>query len=359
MEVFLPMRFRPSLLLFATLGGLLTATPVARANKIVLVAGGTEERTGVPAQQAQLREPFGVDFDRGGNLFIVEMASGNRLLRVDAQGLLYHVAGLPAAGDAGDGGPALAVQFNGPHNLAVLPDGNVLVADTWNGRVRQIDFATGRVTSLTGYGVPSVKAKANGPYCIALDFSGTRLFIADLRRVQMLDLKTNKLSLIAGNGAKGIPADGSLAANSPLVDPRAVAADRKGNIYILERNGNALRVVAPDGKIRTVVNASGKKGATGDGGDALQATMNGPKHLCIDLEDHVIIADAENNLIRTYVPTTGKILRIAGSGKKGAAGLGGAPELCELSRPHGVAVRTDGILFITDSYNNRILKIVP
>lgn len=353
------MRLRPSLLLSAALGGLLIATSVARANRIILVAGGIEDRPGIPAQQARLQEPFGVDFDRSGNLFIVEMASGNRLLRVDAQGLLTHVAGLPTSGDAGDGGPALAAQFNGPHNLAVLPDGNVLIGDTWNGRVRRIDFATGRVTSLPGYGVPTAQARANGPYCIALDFTGTRLFIADLRRIQLLDLKTNQLSLIAGNGKKGIPADGALAVDAPLVDPRAVAVDRKGNVYILERNGHALRVVGTDGKIRTVVNASGKKGATGDGGDALQATMNGPKHLCIDLEDRVIIADAENNLVRKYDPTTGKILRVAGTGKKGAAGLGGAPELCELSRPHGVTVRADGTLFITDSYNNRILKLVP
>ncbi len=359
MEVFLPMRFLPSLLLFAALVGLLTATPVARANKIVLVAGGAEDRTEIPAQHARLKEPFGVDFDRSGNLFIVEMASGNRLLRVDAKSLLTHVAGLSQAGDAGDGGPALMGKFNGPHNLAVLPDGNVLIADTWNGRVRRIDVTSGQVTSVPGYGVPPAQARANGPYCIALDFTGTRLFIADLRRIQTLDLKTSKLSLIAGNGEKGIPADGSVAVDAPLVDPRAVAVDRKGNVYILERNGHALRVVTPDGKIRTVVNVSGKKGATGDGGDASQATMNGPKHLCIDLEDHVIIADAENSLVRKYVPATGKILRIAGTGKKGAAGLGGAPEQCELSRPHGVTVRADGALFITDSYNDRILKIVP
>jgi DNA-binding beta-propeller fold protein YncE len=348
-----------SLLLFATLGGLLIATPFTRANQIVLVAGGADDRTEIPAQHARLKEPFGVDFDHNGNLFIVEMASGNRLLRVDAKGLLTHVAGLPKAGDAGDGGPALTAQFNGPHNLAVLPDGGVLIADTWNGRVRRVDVTSGRVTSLAGYGVPPAQARANGPYCIALDFTGTRLFIADLRRVQALDLKTHRLSLVAGNGTKGIPADGALATESPLVDPRAVAIDRRGHIYILERNGHALRVVTPDGKIRTVVNASGKKGSTGDGGDALLATLNGPKHLCIDLDDNVIIADAENNLVRKYVPTTGKILRVAGTGKKGAAGLGGAPELCELSRPHGVTVRADGTLFITDSYNDRILKIVP
>lgn len=328
------------------------------AEKIVLVAGGTEDRVGAPALQAKLREPFGVDFDRAGNLFIIEMAAGNRLLRVDAQGTLTHVAGLPATGDAGDGGAALAAQFNGPHNLAVLPDGNVILADTWNGRVRHVDVAAGRVTTVPGYGVPAAQGKANGPYCITLDFAGTQLFIADLRRVQALDLKTGKLRLVAGNGEKGIPVDGARATEAPLVDPRAAAVDRRGNVYILERNGHALRVVSPDGRIRTVVNASGKKGATGDGGDALLATLSGPKHLCVDLDDTILIADAENHLVRRYVPATGKILRVAGTGKKGATGLGGPPAHCELARPHGVTVRADGTLFITDSYNDRILKIV-
>ena len=344
----------PALLLLSAL----VCAPALHAEKIILVAGGSADRVGLPAAQAKVKEPFGVEFDRAGNLFIVEMAAGNRLLRVDAQGTLTHVAGLPTAGDAGDGGPALAAQFNGPHNLAVLPNGNVLIADTWNGRVRQVDVAAGRVTTVPGYGVPAAQGKANGPYCIALDFTGTQLFIADLRRVQALDLKTGKLRLVAGNGEKGIPVDGARATEAPLVDPRAAAVDRRGNVYILERNGHALRVVTPDGKIRTVVNAAGKKGATGDGGDALLATMSGPKHLCVDLDDTILIADAENHLVRRYVPATGKILRVAGTGKKGTAGLGGPPEQCELARPHGVTVHADGTLYITDSYNDRILKIV-
>jgi sugar lactone lactonase YvrE len=177
--------------------------------------------------------------------------------------------------------------------------------------------------------------------------------------VHALDLKTGTSRVVAGNGAKGVPRDGALALEAPLVDPRAAAIDRKGNLYILERNGHALRVVTPDGKIRTVVNAAGQKGAAGDGGDALAATMNGPKHLCLDRDDNVLIADAENNLIRKYIPATGKILRVAGTGKVGAAGLDGSPEQCELHRPHGVTVHRDGTLYITDSYNNRVLKIVP
>jgi sugar lactone lactonase YvrE len=337
---------------------LITAAAL-RAERIVLVAGGTEDRTGIPAVRAALKEPFGVDFGPTGDLFIIEMAAGNRLLRVDAHGLLTHVAGQPIAGDSGDGGPALAAQFHGPHNLAALPGGDVLISDTWNGRVRRVDLARNTVTSLPGFSVPAAQARASGPYCITLDFSGTQLYIADLRRVHAIDVRTGSARVVAGNGQKGIPPDGAIATEAPLADPRAVAVDRQGNVYILERGGHALRVVDREGRIRTVVNASGKKGGDGDGGDALAATMNGPKHLCIDRDDSVIIADAENNLIRRYVPQTGKIQRVAGTGKKGSAGLDGPPTHCELARPHGVTVHRDGTLFITDSYNNRILKIVP
>lgn len=352
---------RPSLPLSVSLSLLLTLTcsaalaPSLHAAKIVLVAGGS-----AAAPAAQLREPFGVEFNAAGDAFVIEMAQGNRLLRLDAKtGALTQVAGQSTPGDSGDGGPALRAQFNGPHNLAVHPDGRVFISDTWNGRIRVYDPATALVTSLAGYGVPAAEGRARGPYCVALNPAATHLYIADLRRIQALDLATGKLTVVAGNGEKGIPADGSLATAAPLVDPRAVAVDRHGHVYILERNGHALRVVTPDGRIRTVVNVSGKKGATGDGGDARDATLNGPKHLCLDHDDSVLIADAENNLIRRYVPATGKILRVAGTGKKGATRLNSPPDQAELARPHGVTVHRDGTLFITDSYNDRILKIVP
>jgi DNA-binding beta-propeller fold protein YncE len=343
----------------AGLAFILFAASQAFADRIVLFAGGGTSGLPAPAKDALLREPFGTEFDEKGNAWIVEMVSGNRLLKVSAEGILTHVAGRPESGFSGDGGPGLEAQFHGPHNLVVLRGGRILVGDTWNGRVREVDASTAKVGTLPGFDVPVARAKGAGPYCITADPSGAKLYIADLTQVWELDIKSGVSRRIAGNGKKGIPQDGSLAVEAPLVDPRAVAPDKLGNLYILERGGHALRVVDKDGRIRTVVNASGKGGSHGDGGPALEAALNGPKHLCVDRDDSVLIADAENNLVRRYVPRTGRLERVAGTGKKGASGLGGAPTACELARPHGVTVHpATGELYITDSYNNRVLKIV-
>src|SRR5262245_7110470 len=343
---------------------LCAAAGLARADRLVVVAGGSGPEGG-PATQAKLQAPFGVDFDKAGNMYLVELAGG-RVLRVDDKGTLTRVAGTGQKGDKGDGGPGLKAEFNGMHSLALAPDGTVYLADTWNNRVRKFDPKTGVVSAFAGTGEkgyggdggPALQAKFGGIYCVALDPRAERLYLADLdnRRIRAIDLKTGTVSTVAGNGQRGVPEDGAEAAKAPLVDPRAVAADAKGNVYVLERSGNALRVVDSRGKIRTVV-GTGQKGSSGDGGDARQATLNGPKHLCIDRDGSVLIADTENHVIRRYLPAEGKIVRVAGSGKKGTAGLDGPPEQAELNQPHGVYVHPSGAIYITDSSNNRVLKI--
>lgn len=307
---------------------------------------------------SELKEPFGCDFDKAGHLWIIEMISGNRLFEINTDGAATLRTGQLEPGFSGDNGPALTAKFNGPHSIVITHAGKILIADTWNGVVREFDPDKQFVRTLPGYRAPKGKERAHGPYCITLSPDGATLHIADLKQVIALDLASNIAKVVAGNGEKGVPKDGDLAIHAPLVDPRAAAMDSKGNLYILERNGHALRVVDPAGRIRTVVNASGKKGAYGDGGPAIEATMNGPKHLCIDRDDSVLIADAENHLIRRYLPITGKIERVAGSGKKGSNGVGSDPKSCELARPHGVTIEpSTGNLFITDTYNHRILRI--
>jgi sugar lactone lactonase YvrE len=252
------------------------------------------------------------------------------------------------------------------HSLVLGQDNSLYLADTWNNRIRKLDLKTGKIAAFAGTGDkgfagdggPGAKAKFGGVYCICLDPKGEQMYVADLdnRRIRGIDMKTGMVRTVAGNGKKGVPEDGAEAVNAPLFDPRAVAADDKGNVYVLERGGHALRVVDREGKIRTVV-GTGKAGATGDGGDAKLATLNGPKHLCIDRDSGVLIADTENHLIRKYLPGEGKIIRIAGNGKKGSAGLDGPAQDVQLNQPHGVYLHASGDLYISDSSNNRVLRI--
>ncbi len=340
---------------------------VVSSPRLVLVAGGGTGPDGSPAAQAELRTPFGVDFDKSGNLYIVEF-TGHRLRKVNSRGVISTIAGTGEKGSRGDGGPARDAKFNSMHSLAIAPDGDVYLADTWNNRVRKIEARSGLITTLAGTGEkgysgdggPAAQARFGGVYSIALDAAARHLYIADLdnRRIRKIDLHTQIVTTVAGNGKRGVPKDGAAAVESPLVDPRAVAVDQHGNIYILERSGHALRVVDAKGKIRTLV-GTGKAGSSGDGGEARQATLNGPKHLCIDRNGDVIIADTANHLIRRYEVASGKIFRVAGTGKRGRGAPGASPEQTDLDEPHGVAVDSNGILYIADSNNHRILKVAP
>jgi DNA-binding beta-propeller fold protein YncE len=328
--------------------------PAGTAGRAVLVAG------------LGLREPFGVDFDASGRAYVVEMA-GNRVSRIEADGRLTVVAGTGEEGTGCEEGPGDRVAFNGPHHLSFGPDGGLYVADTWNNCVRRIDLATRFVSRVAGTGEkafagdggPARAAAFNGIFSIA--FHGSSLYVCDLgnRRVRRVDLVTGLVTTVAGNGAKGAPLDGEAAVAQPLVDPRAVAVDSRGFLYIAERGGHALRVVDPAGRVRTVA-GTGEKGFAGDDGPARAARFDGPKHLFVEATDDVLITDTENHAIRRYSPKGDTIRRVLGTGRAGAAGLGGPATGLELDRPHGAVVHPrTGELWVSDSDNHRVVKIVP
>jgi len=329
-----------------------TALAAAAGPRVHLVAG------------EGLFEPFAVDFDRSGRMFVAEMG-GSRISLVDRRGRVRPFAGTGEKGLAGDGGPARQARLNGPHHLLMGPDGALYVADTWNNAVRRIDLRSGVISRVAGTGrrgfggdgASALDADFNGVFAIA--FRGRVLYVCDTgnRRIRAVDLDTGLVTTAAGTGERGVPADGEEARLQPLVDPRAIAFDSQGRLYILERGGHALRVVEADGRIHTVA-GTGQAGFSGDGGPALKATMRGPKHISVDADDSVLIVDTENHVIRRYAPRDGTLSRVAGTGQAGAAGVGGPPERCELNRPHGVLrhPRT-GRLYIADSDNHRVIRV--
>jgi len=310
-----------------------------------------------------LVEPFAVAFDGSGTAYVAEMAG--RILAVDSKGALRLLAGKLDKGLSGDDGPGTSALLNGPHHLLVGPDGLLYVADTFNNCVRRIDPKTGVITRFAGTGEkgfggdggPAREARFSGVFSIA--FRGNGLYVCDLgnRRVRAVDLATGRISTVAGNGDTGVPRDGEPALSQPLVDPRAIAFDSKGQLYICERGGHALRVVDAAGKIRTVA-GTGEKGFSGDGGPALEARFDGPKHIFVEADDSVLVTDTENHVVRRYSPRDGTVTRVVGSGRKGSGGLGGPAGECELDRPHGAEIDPKtGAIFVSDSGNNRILRV--
>lgn len=351
---------------FLAMLALLVLVASAQAERLTLVAGGGTGGENGPATQAKLNEPFATDFDEQGNLYIAEH-SGGRILKVDPRGLLTRLAGDGQAGDSGDGGPATAARFDHIHHLLVNGR-TLLVADTANHRIRQIDLDTGIVTALFGTGekgftpddVPGPAAKFGGVYSLSISPRRDRLAVADLdnRRVRTIDLATGRVKTIAGNGERAAPKDGAVSASVPLVDPRAVAFDAQDNVYVVERGGHCLRLTTPKNRIYTVA-GDGRPGFSPAGGDARQVRFNGPKHVCVDRNGNVLIADTENHVVWKYLPDQKRVVRIAGTGEAGAAGLNGLAVEAQLARPHGVAIGPDGLVYISDSDNHRVVRIEP
>lgn len=311
--------------------------------------GGTAEKEEFP-----LLRPFGIDFDSKGTLYVVEL-EGGRLHALSPRGELQVISGDGSRSYKGDGGPVAKATYNGMHNIAITSDDRIFVSDTFNHAVREIDLEQNLVSTLTGNGKPggardravASEAQYNYLMCITLTVDESALLIADLKnsRIRRLDLSTQVVTTVAGNGKKGVPKDGSNTLDNPLVDPRAAAADAMGNLYILERNGHALRVVTPDGSIHTVA-GNGQKGY--QDGPGLTAQFGAPKHLCVDQKGRVYIADDLNGAIRCYDPQNKQVTTLLGRGVSDSK--------IRLKNPHGVTIQGDA-LYVCDTSQNRLIKL--
>ena len=332
---------------------------------IITTVAGTGERgyagDGGPAAGALLSEPFMCAFDAAGNMYVAE-AMNHCIRRVDrATGATATIAGTGAEGYSGDGGPATGATFNQPYSLQVDAGGDVYVVDRLNYVIRKIDAATGIISTVAGTGEvgyggdggPATAAQFREPNDCFLDGRGG-LLIADVQdqRIRRLDLATGIITTFAGNGAKERRGDGLPATEASILGARAVCMDGAGNTYIAEREGNGIRKVDANGVMSTVA-GTGEFGYAGDGGPAFIATWGGPKAIRCDHAGNVLVVDTENHAIRRIDAATGYVTTIAG-GRLGGEGDGGPANEAAMDRPHGADVDADGNIYIADSNNHRV-----
>ncbi len=339
---------------------ILAGEPIIRA-----FAGAGEKGysgDGKAATSAQLNNPFDVALDATGNLYFSDTFN-HCVRRVDAKtGIITTVAGNGKKGYAGDGGPATEAMLNEPYGIEVDRDGQLYIVDRLNYCIRRVGkdgkIETIAGTGKSGYGGdggPGKQAMLKEPNGLCLDGKG-KLYIADVadQRVRVLDLTSGKIDTFCGDGKKQQMGDGGPFKQASLMGPRAVAIGPDGNLYICEREGNAIRRVDfKSGKIERVAGTA-KKGYTGDSGPALEATFNGPKEIDIDKAGNIYVVDTENQAIRKIDAKSGKISTIAGSGKLGNTGDGGPATKAMLSRPHGVVAAPDGAVYIGDTQSHKI-----
>jgi uncharacterized protein (TIGR03437 family) len=334
----------------------------AQGYTISTVAGGGAAGNfgdGGPATSAGLGSPQAIALDPAGNLYISDAGFGV-VRKILPTGIISTVAGNPSrAGDfSGDGHLAIDAQLNQPHGIAFDAAGNLYIADQFNHRVRKV-ATNGTISTVAGGGTgsagigdhgPAINATLQYPQAVAVDAMGN-LFIADtghylIRKVT----RDGIITTIAGNGnsivGSGQSGDGG-PATSATVSPSGLAVDAAGNLYIADSTNNRVRKVSSAGIITTVA-GTGAASYAGDGGPGASAKVKAPEGVAVDSSGNVFIAAKGDQRVR-MLSAGGTITTIAGDGLIGSAGDGGPATSAQLDSPYGVAVDSNGLVYVSNS----------
>ena len=371
-----------SLLSFATLAQNQPAYVIATiaGSGPANVAQGGYGGDGGPATKALLNLPTSVALGPADDLYFCDWNA--RIRRIDLRtGIVSNFAGTGVWGFAGDGGPASNALLGGPGDLAVDSAGNVYFADPYNARVRRIAAGTGIITTVAGNGAqfdlgksgPAIDVAMGLPSGIAVDSAGNVYVSNGADRVRKIDMRTGISTVVAGAGGSVYSGDGGPATRAQLDQPSGLAVDGEDNLYIAARGEHRIRkVTASTGIITTIAGVSFgtntgppmgiivyQGGFSGDGGLAVNATLNDPDGLAVDSTGNVYISDTMNYRVRRINASNGVIETIAGTGTRGFSGDGGSALNAEITTPAGSAVDALGRVFFADLFNQRIRLLSP
>lgn len=339
---------------------------VSRGGIITTVAGnGTSGYYGDngPATRAHLNGPAGVAIDGPGNLYIADEGN-NRVRKISPDGIISTVVGNGASGYSGDDGPAIKARLNSPTGVAVDGFGNIYIADHDNYRIRKVS-PDGIITTVAGFGKGEFLF---GPCGVSIDHLGN-VFVGETEHAMIHKvLRNGHMTTVAGSGMQGYSGDGGPATKAQLNFPCGVAIDSAGSLYIADTKNQRIRRLSRNGIIATVA-GRGTSGYSGDGGPATKAQLDFPFGLiesvavAVDGVGNLYVPDVRNHRIRK-VSRAGIITTVAGSGpvgdrNGGYSGDGGPAINAHLNLPRGVAIDSAGSLYIADTENNRVRKVLP
>jgi len=218
------------------------------------------------------------------------------------------------------------------------------------------------VSGFNGDGIPAVSAWIDDPRGVVADATGN-VYLADYgnHRVRRVDAATGTITTVAGSATwtGGYNGDGIQAADARLNGPRGLAFDGAGRLLIADHGNNLVRRVdLISGVITTVAGSmTATGGYGGDGAAATSALLSGPTGLAVDASGDLWVADEDNNAIRRVDHATGFISTAAGTGSLGYNGDGISATTAELYWPYDVAVDAAGNVYIADTGNSRIRKV--
>jgi sugar lactone lactonase YvrE len=280
-------------------------------------------------------------------------------------GLIRTVAGTGDSGWYGDGAVACAAHLNEPKGLTLDVEENLFIADSENHVVRKIDRKTDCITTIAGrIQVREAGTKPASPAPVADEVDEDPL--AETGGVnspvfsQQTDLSgTVRYVATAAEPARRFGGDGGPADQALLNFPTAVVVDRAGHLYIADTLNHRVRRVDAETGVITTVAGLGQPRGFGDGGLAVEAGLNEPAALAVSDEGVLYIADQSNNRVRAVDLVTGVIRTVAGTGAAVYNGDGAAAIETALAGPSGLALASDGTLFIADTFNGRIRAVDP
>lgn len=345
-------------------------TAISKAeDRVITTAAGTGKtaNNGVSgsATALNLPWPFGLAIGPNGGIYMTGCIH-HRVWRMDPlTQQIQVVAGSGTKGWSGDGENPLKARMDQPYEVQLDEQGNMYIVEMANHLIRKVDIASQKIHTLAGDGVAGFRgdgdraqnARFRSPHSIALDDRGY-LYVADIgnHRVRRIDLRQLTIETISGTGEPGFPLDGAPAKGSPLPGPRALAVE-KDSLWIVMREGHSLWRMDMNTRRLHHIAGTGVAGYSGDGFPAKEAQLNGPKGIAIGPDKDIFIVDSENDCIRRIDRETLIIDTVAGTGRSRTfSGDGGPARQSQLSQPHGIVISPAGTVYIADTLNHRVRK---